>query len=95
MKRRLPTINQGGFVLVAINIAPHAADTNRHIPSGAHPGSPAAASHAAAIAASAQPSKCRPGPTTDPPNSTASAANATAKRSAPALNRRHHPLAVL
>lgn len=95
MKRRLPTTIQSGFVLAAINIAPVAADTNRHDPSAAHPGRPAAASQAATMAANAQPSTRRLGVTTGPPNSTVNAENVTPSRSAPLLNRRHHPLAVV
>ena len=95
MKRRLPTIIESGFVLVAINIAPQAAETNRHHPSAAQPGRPAAASHAAAMAASAHPSRWRRGVTAAPPRSTANAAKATARRSALPLKRRHHSRAVV
>ena len=44
MKRRLPTTSQGESVLVAISLPPLTADTKRHSPSAAHPGSDAAAS---------------------------------------------------
>ena len=82
MKRRLPITIESEFVLVDINLPPHTEATNRHGPNPAHPGRSAAASHAAVIAANAQPSRCGTGRTVAPPNSTATAANATAKRCA-------------
>ena len=80
MKRRLPTINQGESVLVAISLPPLTADTNRHRPNAAQPGSDSAASHAALIAANAQPLDLHRRGHASPPNSTANAANATARR---------------
>ena len=58
MKRRLPMINQGESVLAAISFPPLTAETNRHNPTSAQPGSSEAALHAAAIAVTAH----RPGP---------------------------------
>lgn len=95
MKRRLPTMIESGFVLVAINLPPLTAEKNRHDPNTAQPGSPAPACQAAAIAANVHPSKYRTGLTANPPNSTANAANADPKRSARSRNRRHQPLAVV
>ena len=95
MKRRLPMNNQSGFVLVPSSLPPLTADKNRHDPSAAQPGRPAPACQAAAIAASVHPSTRRTGLTAVPPNSTANAANAEAKRSARSRNRRHQPLAVV
>jgi hypothetical protein len=95
MKRRLPMINQGESVLVAISLPPITAETNRHRPTLAHPGNDNAARHAAVIAEIAQAPTCRPGATVIPPSSTATAANATATRDAPAPKRRHHPRAVV
>lgn len=95
MKRRLPTINQSGFVLVAINLPPLTAEKNRHDPNTAQPGRPAPACHAAAMAANAHPSSGRTGLTAIPPNSTANAANADPTSSTRSPNRRHHPLAVV
>jgi len=95
MKRRLPTIIESGFVLVAINLPPLTAEKNRHDPNTAQPGSPAPACQAAAIAASVHPSRCRTVLTAIPPSSTVNAANADPRRSARSRNRRHHPLAVV
>ena len=95
MKRRLPTINQGESVLVAISFPPVTADTNRHNPTGAQPGSPLAARHAATIAVSAQRVGLDDGRTGSSPSSTANAENATAHRTAPAANLRHQPRAVV
>lgn len=95
MKRRLPTINQGESVLVAISFPPVTADTNRHNPTGAQPGRPEAARHAAPIPASAQPVGLAGGRTASSPSSTVNAENATAHRIAPAANRRHQPRAVV
>jgi hypothetical protein len=53
MKRRLPTIRKGAVVLAAISVPPLTAHANRHAPSPAHPGSPAAAANAEPIPASA------------------------------------------
>jgi hypothetical protein len=82
MKRRLPITIESEFVLVDISFPPQIAEQDRHHPTAAQPGRPAAASHAAVIAANAQPSRCGTGRTVAPPNSTATAANATAKRCA-------------
>lgn len=95
MKRRLPTINQGESVLVAISFPPVTAETNRHNPTDTQPGSPLAARHAAPIAANAHRVGLDNGRTASSPKSTASADNATAQRAAPAANRRHQPRAVL
>ncbi len=95
MKRRLPTINQGEFVLVAISLPPHTADTNRQTPSADQPGRASAARHAALIDASTHIPALAAGTGASPPNSTATAANAAAQRAAPAAKRRHHPRAVV
>lgn len=95
MKRRLPTINQGESVLVAINRPPVTAEMNRHNPTDAQPGRPLAARHAAPIAASAHPLGLGGGLKASSPSSTASADNATAQRDAPAAKRRHQPRAVV
>jgi hypothetical protein len=95
MKRRLPTTNQGESVLVAINLPPHTADTNRQQPSAAQPTSKAAACHASLIAPSAQASGLTEGLTASPPSSTANAANAVANLTVLAANRLHHPRAVV
>ncbi len=95
MKRRLPRINQGESVLAAINLPPVTTDTNRHAPNTDQPGSPAAARHAAAIAASAPAAASTAGLTAGPPNSTANAAKATAHLAAPARKRLHQPRAVV
>lgn len=95
MKRRLPITIESGFVLVDINLPPHTEATNRHAPNPAQPGRAAPACHAAIIAANAHPSRCGTGRKVAPPNSTATAANATAKRSDRRQNRRHHPRAVV
>ena len=58
MKRRLPTIRKGESLLAAISLPPLTDDANRHAPSRSHPGSPAAASNAAPIAASANRPAC-------------------------------------
>lgn len=95
MKRRLPTINQGESVLVAINRPPVTAETNRHNPTDNQPGRPVAARHAATRAASAHPLGLGGGLKASSPSSTASAENATAQRHAPAAKRRHQPRAVV
>jgi len=95
MKRRLPTINQGEFVLVAISFPPTTIDTNRQHPNHIQPGRPAAARHATVIASTAHPSGLPAGRTGSPPNSTANAANAVAHSAARAANRLHHPRAVV
>ena len=94
LKRRLPTTNQGETVWAAISLPPVTADANRHPPSRPHPGSPAAASDAAPIAASANRPAAGGGVTATPPSSTASAANATPSSRARARNRRTQPRAV-
>jgi len=95
MKRRLPRINQGESVLVAINRPPVTAEMNRHKPTCAQPGSPVAARHAAPTAVNAQPVGLDDGRTAASPSSTANADNATAHRDAIAANRRHQPRAVV
>jgi hypothetical protein len=95
MKRRLPTTNQSEFVLVPSSAPPLTADKNRHDPTAAQPGNPAAACQAAAIAANAHPSPVVAGMTVVPPNSTANAANAAPRRPQRWRKRRHHPLAVV
>ena len=95
MKRRLPTINQGESVLVAISLPPVTAEMNRHSPSDTQPGKPVAARHAAPTAASAHRVGLDDGRTGSSPSSTASADNATAQRQALAANRRHQPRAVV
>jgi hypothetical protein len=95
MKRRLPITIESEFVLVDINLPPLTEARNRHGPNPAQPGMAAAACQAAVIAANAHPSRRGTGRRVGPPNSTATAANATAKRSARWRNRRHHPLAVV
>jgi hypothetical protein len=95
MKRRLPTINQGESVLVAISLPPVTVDTNRQAPSAAQPASEAAARHATLIAASTQASGLAAGVTASPPNSTANAANAVANLAVLAAKRLHHPRAVV
>jgi hypothetical protein len=95
MKRRLPMINQGESVLVAISFPPLTAETNRQHPIAAQPGSDIAASHAALIVASAHAPRSRTGEMVTPPSSTANAPNATANQGALILNRRHHPRAVV
>jgi len=95
MKRRLPVISQGEFVLAAIRVPPLTAQANRHNPSPAHPGRPHAAPHAAVIASRANRTAPAAGRIASPPRSTASAANATPRSSARAPNRRTHPRAVV
>jgi hypothetical protein len=95
MKRRLPTINQGESVLVAISFPPLIVEMNRHNPTCAQPGNPAAARHAATTAANAHPVGLLPGVSAASPSSTARADNATAQRVAPAAKRRHQPRAVV
>lgn len=82
MKRRLPITIESEFVLVDISLPPLSELTNRHGPNTNQPGMAAAACQAAVIAANAHPSRRATGRTARPPNSTATAANATAKRSA-------------
>jgi hypothetical protein len=50
MKRRLPTTNQGEFVLVERRDPPHTEEQKRQGSTDIHPGSAQAARHAAAIA---------------------------------------------
>ena len=95
MKRRLPITIESGSVLAAINIPPVTALANRHNPKGAHPGSPTAAPHDALNADTAQRPRSKTGTVTRPPNSTATAAKATAILSARCLNRHHQSRAVV
>jgi hypothetical protein len=95
MKRRFPTISQGAIVLAAIRLPPLTAQANRHRPSPAHPGRPAAAPNAAPIAATANRPASAGGQIASPPSSTASAANATPRPRARTPNRRTHPRAVV
>src|SRR5260370_688325 len=74
MKRRLPTIRKGEVALAAISLPPLTDDANRHTPRPAHPGSAAAASKAAPIAASANRAGPAAGPLASPPSSAARAA---------------------
>jgi hypothetical protein len=94
MKRRLPTIRKGEVTLAAISIPPLTADANRHAPSGAHPGKPAAAANAAPTEATANLHGPAGGVTAGPPSSTASAANPAPTCPARAANRRTQPRAV-
>jgi hypothetical protein len=50
MKRRVPMINQGEFVLALRNDPPHTDEAKRHGPTTSHPGSADAALQAAASA---------------------------------------------
>jgi hypothetical protein len=95
MKRRFPTISQGEIVLAAIRLPPLTAQANRHRPSPAQPGRPAAAPNAAPTAATANRPAPAGGQIASPPSSTASAANATPRPWARTPNRRTHPLAVV
>jgi hypothetical protein len=82
-------------VLAAISLPPLTDDANRHTPTASHPGSMAAASNAAPIAASPNRPASEAGRTGSPPSSTASAANPTPSSGARAPNRRTHPRAVV
>ena len=50
MKRRVPMINQGEFVLGLRSDPPHTDEAKRHGPTASHPGNADAALHAAATA---------------------------------------------
>ena len=95
MKRRLPMIRKGEIALAAIRLPPVTAQANRHRPSTAQPGSPAAAVNAAPTAATADRSGSGRGRTTSPPSSAASAEKLTASSPARAVNRRTQPRAVI
>ena len=95
MKRRLPMIRKGEDALAASRLPPVTAQANRHRPSTAQPGSPAAAVNAAPIAATADRSGSGSGRTASPPSSTASAEKLTASSPARAANRRTQPRAVV
>ncbi len=88
MKRRLPMISQGEVALAASRLPPVTAQANRHGPSGAQPGSPAAAVNAAPIAATANRRRSGCGRGASPPSSAASAEKLTASSPARAANRR-------
>lgn len=95
MKRRLPTINQGESVLVAINFPPVTVEMNRHNPTCAQPGRSVAARHATPTAATHHLDGLDSGLNASAPSSTANAENATAQRAAPAAKRRHQLRAVV
>src|SRR5262249_59191806 len=95
MKRRAPMIRKGEDALAASRLPPVTTQANRHRPSTAQPGSPAAAVNAAPIAATADRSRSGSSRTTSPPSSTASAEKLTARSPARAANRRTQPRAVL
>ena len=85
MKRRLPIIRKGEDASAASRLPPVTAQANRHRPSTAQPGSPAAAVNAAPTAATADRRGSGSGRTTSPPSSAASAEKLTASSPRPAL----------
>ena len=95
MKRRLPIIRKGEDALAASRLPPVTAQANRHRPSAAQPGSPAAAVNAAPIAATADRNRSGSSRITSPPSSTASAEKLAASSPARPANRRTQPRAVV
>ena len=95
MKRRLPITSQGEDALAASRLPPVTALANRHRPSTAHPGSPAAAANAAEIAVTADRSGSGSSRTASPPSSTHRAEKLTARSPARDANRRTQPRAVV
>ena len=90
-----PMTSQGEDALAASRLPPVTALANRHRPSTAHPGRPAAAANAAPTAATAHRSGSGAGRTASPPSSAHSAAKLTASSPARAANRRTQPRAVV